>query len=161
MAKRESTGEASSDEVVTVIVSQLIEREYERRGVFPELRMSRAFRIVDKQGWFDVPLQQVREIIADANEQRAPERLRGRIDGRSLGNAYASHVLRNAIPTAMTNSREPDVASGAIAEGAGRGVLHFDQSKRRKASQSITICAENTAAILPFRPRAGIWAPAV
>jgi hypothetical protein len=77
----------SSGEVrIQVRISPVIEREFERRDIFPELRIERADHIINgATGVHPVSIARAREIFADAETQRRSRELR-----RGLSMAYSS-----------------------------------------------------------------------
>lgn len=70
---------ASEATTLTIRISPVIEREFERRGVFPELRLANACRIINgATGVHRVSVERAREVLADAEAQsRNHDLLRG------------------------------------------------------------------------------------
>lgn len=75
-----ATALASTAGELTVRISPVFEREFKRRGVFPELRLEHAeFVSNDVTGYYKLTADRARELLADAGAMRARHRqlLRG------------------------------------------------------------------------------------
>lgn len=94
----------SVDSEIVVRITPVIEREFERRRVFAELRLANAFRIINgATGEYRVCLERAREILADAKAQNCNRDL-----PRGLPVAYGS-LARN-----ITDSLKWDARRGLI-----------------------------------------------
>lgn len=101
-AHRSSTFEASTSAVSQVWfrISPVIEREFIRRDVFPELRLEKAYSVIrGATGVHLVSVERAREVLADAHAQhRIPDLPRG------LSVAYRS-LVRNITDALMEEAR--------------------------------------------------------
>lgn len=89
------TTNTTAEPLVTIRISPVIERDFERRGVFPELRQKNAYRTINgATGIYLVSLKRAREILDDAKAQNRKRDL-----PRGLPVAYGS--LAKNISTSL------------------------------------------------------------
>lgn len=107
-------------ERISIRISHVVEREYVRRRVFPELRLDNAHRILTgATGVHRVSVERAREILADAEAQMRSSGIR-----RGLPLAYGA-LARN-----VANSLRQEIRRGLIEDPgmAGAQRLQIDAS---------------------------------
>lgn len=101
----------------TIRISPVIEREFDHRGVFPELRLANAHRIINgATGVYCVSIERAREVLADAEVQNRNRDLR-----RGLPVAYGA-LARNITDSLKQESRRGLVDDPGMAEAQRRQV---------------------------------------
>lgn len=118
---------SASKSEITVSITPVIEREFERRSVFTELRLENACRIVNgATGWHRVSLERAREILADAEAQNQKRGL-----PRGVPVAYGSLVRQ------IADSLKYEARRGLIEDP---GIVEV---KRRQAAASASLTVGN------------------
>lgn len=106
----------AKDGTIVVCVTPAMEREYVRRGMFPELRLDKAERISNgATGVYRVSLGRAAELLADAQamRQRAAELPKG------IPKAYSS-LARNLAEAIRVESRRDAWVDPGLEEGRRR-----------------------------------------
>lgn len=100
MAESKSTEQVAHTHVEVRITSTL-DRDLDRRNVFPDLRIKKAERVDNGAAVFRVSIEQARELYADVREQH-------RVTGRGLKKSYGALL---AVLSASTANEAPLVVS--------------------------------------------------